>query len=310
MRWVLTAISTFWTDLIKTVDISTDINNHLWLLWSFIPPKRVIAYPERRGTFCRIGEFLWPLPLRAIEQNEGGLTPNHSFTWGPWPEGQTRYYTFYPSAIGTPGHSTAPVFSQTSPEAPPVPISFERLFFNFVPPGPIIPPWQPGFSPGAGPNYLGGALILPVPNPNEQVGVVSIDPAYLRYSITRSRCEATQARRTLITLATTKTTNSNPYYEANNYSFFLTRNLARTRVFRHVAGVETELWSGPWTNVNATLTIEIMFDRIYFYDRGLLRYDEAYALPSYNLYTYLYAWSAPLHVGQNAQHSTLLHRTW
>lgn len=310
MRWTLTAISTAWADTTKSLGLTTDIPTHLWLLWSLIPPKRFVDYPERRGTYCRIGEFLWPWPLNSLEQNEGGLTVAKSFTWGPWPEGQTRYYCFYPDPTAQTGHSTSPVFQQTAPEVPPTVFNSDRFYTNFTPDGAPGPHWDIGFWHAADPVQSVSRLRCPNFNLNRQEGVVSVDPAILSTSITQIRNRMLACNYTCMTIAATKTLDTNPFYLPDAYTIYLDKVTGEYVVQRSVAGVMTWLYAQPWDSQQQTHAIEIIGGDIHFYERGILRFSEAYQLPTYNLYTYLYNWSTGMGLGIDYFEDFLQHRAW
>jgi len=115
MRWTLSTHTAQWTPGEYDITTTTDIANHLYLYWTREPPLKKGQLFPRRGGWCQVGDFFWPMPLNIVDQTLPGNTLQHIHNWPGWDILETRYYMFFPSLDLTDPHSFSPVFTLTSP---------------------------------------------------------------------------------------------------------------------------------------------------------------------------------------------------
>ncbi len=93
----------------------------------------------------------------------------------------------------------------------------------------------------------------------------------------------------ILQICTTKTTNSDPFYQNSWYRILKNRYDNNIYIQSRISGgaVNTQVVTS-WISAVGTLTISVVNGVISFYENGVLKYSESYALPSYNCYVYVF----------------------
>ena len=107
----------------------------------------------------------------------------------------------------------------------------------------------------------------------------------IKVDVANDSCESQE-----LFICLTKTTNSNPYFEANWYRIMKYNPTDKCIVQRRInGGSVTALYNAAWTGSAGSLRIVIANGTITFYEEAKQRASENYALSSYNCYVYIHA---------------------
>lgn len=92
----------------------------------------------------------------------------------------------------------------------------------------------------------------------------------------------------ILQICTTKTTSSDPFFENNWYRILKARYDSNIYVQNRINGVLSTKAVTTWASATGELTIDVCDGAIAFYENGIMRYSEPYALPSYDCYLYAF----------------------
>lgn len=88
----------------------TDIPVHLWMRYSFTPPRKHKVQRYKRGIAMPWNTYYCFTAWKELEQDEPGDTLEHTFTFNPWPICQTRWFYFTGSKRLYPTPSASPIY--------------------------------------------------------------------------------------------------------------------------------------------------------------------------------------------------------
>jgi hypothetical protein len=123
------------------------------------------------------------------------------------------------------------------------------------------------------------------------VGVVSKD----RYNLTKGKvsvylAQSSQYDGVVLLISPYKTTTGYIYTDVQAYYAIYLRYPYCWVIKRVEGGDVVELYAADWIAPENVLKIEVEEGVIRFYEGGVLRASDAYALPSYECYIYVYMW--------------------
>jgi len=95
-----------------TVVIQTDVACHQWLRHTEKEPQKHAKPVERRGLLISWDARFCFVAFDDLEQDEGGDTYTHTFTWTGWVDSMTRYFYFWATSAGEKMKSTSCIFSK------------------------------------------------------------------------------------------------------------------------------------------------------------------------------------------------------
>lgn len=96
----------------------TDQLFHGYLYYSPVLPITAKILLPRRGLWCPVGDYWWPMPLTFFEQIQPGSTYLHTFLTSGLTPGQTYYIMLFCSADPTYYASTSLIWAITVPQPP------------------------------------------------------------------------------------------------------------------------------------------------------------------------------------------------
>jgi hypothetical protein len=133
------------------------------------------------------------------------------------------------------------------------------------------------------------AVTVPIGSGWAQAGYVTKNYYNIKdHKITIDVSELNSLGEMTLQICNTKTTLSDPHYEYNYYRILKSRYDSKIYVQSRINnGLTTKLVT-DWAGATGSLTIDVCDGAIAFYENGIMRYSEPYALPSYNCYIYSY----------------------
>lgn len=147
--------------------------------------------------------------------------------------------------------------------------------------------WEKVEANGGTVNETGGDLRVTIPSGSEQAqaGYVTKHACDLReMTATIQVPDFNELDEMTLQIGNTKTTDEDPYFEDNWYRIVKARFDSNVYVQSRIGGVLSNKAVMGWAGATGPLTISISTGSIAFYENGILRYSEPFALPSYKCY--------------------------
>lgn len=97
------------------ISLPTNVPCHLFCYWTDKKPGKHHSSRTIRGKTVPWGTYFCFVGWHAVEQNEPGDTLYHTFTLEPWPECETRWFTFRGNIANELSPSVGPIFEKHHP---------------------------------------------------------------------------------------------------------------------------------------------------------------------------------------------------
>jgi len=91
---------------------------HAYLFHTTTKPIKAVINEPRRGGYCIIGDYWWPMPIAYWQQLQPGDTLEHNFTTDPLPIDIPTYLMVFCSPDPTFLGSTSPIWAVLPPPPP------------------------------------------------------------------------------------------------------------------------------------------------------------------------------------------------